>query len=680
MRRPLFAFSTSVLPVLLAGCAHDVTPPSPVTSVEVRISSADLVPGETALATATARLQDGSVATGRAVTWSISPADRAEVNTSGNIRALAPGTVAVRASVGSTTGEATLSIAPGGVLGAAGGVLRTPDQRASLAVPSGALSGQVGVRFELEPAPAADSRLVANSAYRVSASASFAVPAVLTITWDVGDIPGGVAEALHIREQRVNGWTRLPSTLNAAARTVTASVGGPGTFAAFGQGPLARMLDASSDSLGGRVGGAVAGRPAVRLLNVQGEPLRRLPVTFQVRNGSGTLGASSDTTLIVMSDTAGLATVSWTLGRRPGAHTLTAAAGGQQVTISARAIGFLQIVAGEGHSCALSFGGEPWCWGRNHLGQTGVGQISPATGMSPVSASPSLTTITSVSANHTCGLRRDGTALCWGDGRWGQTGQGALKVDSVPRPLGTLHTWRAISASGLHTCAVTPAGNAWCWGFNNYGQLGNGAQEDAGAPQPVSGGLRFSAIATGLIHTCALDLAGAAWCWGDWTSQGSPLPNARLTPAAIGGPAFASITAGRNHACALTSAGTAYCWGANFGGQLGDGTEVGRSVPTPVAGGLSFVQIVAGTNYTCGRTAAGAAWCWGLDVAPFATRSVPNPVPGTLRFVHLAAGGHTCGIADDTTAWCWGSNDFTQLGNNSFVASATPVQVVFPWP
>ncbi|HET9274776.1 MAG TPA: hypothetical protein VFN96_01765, partial [Gemmatimonadales bacterium] len=65
---------------------------------------------------------------------------------------------------------------------------------------------------------------------------------------------------------------------------------------------------------------------------------------------------------------------------------------------------------------------------------------------------------------------------------------------------------------------------------------------------------------------------------------------------------FRTISAGGFHSCGVTTDDRAYCWGYNQFGQLGDGTNVNRMVPTRVAGGLAFRQVSAGSHHTCGVT------------------------------------------------------------------------------
>ena len=54
---------------------------------------------------------------------------------------------------------------------------------------------------------------------------------------------------------------------------------------------------------------------------------------------------------------------------------------------------------------------------------------------------------------------------------------------------------------------------------------------------------------------------------------------------------FERVWAGGPYTCGVNTAGAAYCWGFNRAGELGDGTTVGRLVPTPVEGALRFLGV-----------------------------------------------------------------------------------------
>ena len=261
-----------------------------------------------------------------------------------------------------------------------------------------------------------------------------------------------------------------------------------------------------------------------------------------------------------------------------------------------------------------------------------------------------------------------------------------------------------MSAGGNHTCALTPAGDAYCWGTNDYGEIGDGVAIEVTTrsdprrvrPTPVAGGRRFKAITAGNNHTCAITLEGAAYCWGSnvlgQLANGTVTQTCRhffngdsacsSTPVPVDSDlAFESIDAGANHTCALTSRGRAYCWGVNSVGQLGDGTTVGRTIPTAVAGGLSFQALSGGfLRYTCGLTVSGAIYCWGTGLAagPQAAQAstVPVPVMAGMTFVAFSArSNHTCALGAGGDLSCWGSNQSGQLGDRSFVDRAAAVAV-----
>jgi len=102
----------------------------------------------------------------------------------------------------------------------------------------------------------------------------------------------------------------------------------------------------------------------------------------------------------------------------------------------------------------------------------------------------------------------------------GSSGAGALGT-CVP-----LDDVLQVSAFADHTCAVRRDGTAWCWGYNDDGELGSGDDSDAMNPRPVclQGSHTESdcvplddvaSIELGEKHACARLASGELWCWGD---------------------------------------------------------------------------------------------------------------------------------------------------------------------
>ena len=147
---------------------------------------------------------------------------------------------------------------------------------------------------------------------------------------------------------------------------------------------------------------------------------------------------------------------------------------------------------------------------------------------------------------------------------------------------------------------------------------------------------------------------------------------------------FRQISAGTAHTCGVTTLNKAYCWGANVIGQLGDGTRVDRSTPTPVAGGLKFLRVSAGDDHTCGITTSNRAYCWGGNFTgeigdgqpDVLFRLRPVAVAGTRSWRHVSAGhDHTCGVTTADIPFCWGSNTEGQGGSDGFFHAA-PARVL----
>jgi hypothetical protein len=143
------------------------------------------------------------------------------------------------------------------------------------------------------------------------------------------------------------------------------------------------------------------------------------------------------------------------------------------------------------------------CWGHNGFGQLGVGHYNTL-GDEPGEMGDNLpwfldasTAIDNVNAGeyHTCARFVDGSAMCWGEGGYGQLGIGGTSGVGGSGPpteyvsLGTGKTVAdtitsrnesGIQAGHRHTCALLNDATVKCWGNNFFGQLGQGHTNQLG--------------------------------------------------------------------------------------------------------------------------------------------------------------------------------------------------------
>lgn len=107
---------------------------------------------------------------------------------------------------------------------------------------------------------------------------------------------------------------------------------------------------------------------------------------------------------------------------------------------------------------------------------------------------------TSIATNHehTCGIRTDGTAHCWGYRR----------LDAIPPPD---ERFVAIAPGVGNACGLREDGSLLCWGNIRYS---NGVELPANPGIETSRG-PFAQITSGVSHYCGLRTDGTAECWGD---------------------------------------------------------------------------------------------------------------------------------------------------------------------
>ncbi len=205
----------------------------------------------------------------------------------------------------------------------------------------------------------------------------------------------------------------------------------------------------------------------------------------------------------------------------------------------------------------------------------------------------------------------------------------------------------------------------------------------SGVVQPLPS--PFASVTAGLLHTCGLLDDGTAFCWGSnqFGQLGDGTQSGRTSPVAVAGSVkFAMLSPGGGHTCGISTGGAAFCWGLNLNGQLGDATHSDHASPAPVNATSTWLTLSSGGSYTCGIAADSTAYCWGWngygqlgDSTNFDQPS-PKAVKGGHKFVAISTGSfHTCALASGGQAYCWGSNDYGELGTGNQTASLTPVAV-----
>ncbi len=191
-----------------------------------------------------------------------------------------------------------------------------------------------------------------------------------------------------------------------------------------------------------------------------------------------------------------------------------------------------------------------------------------------------------VGEKHSCALVYDYKDLrnkvyCWGRNDHYQVRNLSVNPQTIPWPQDYHYINDPISLAlgKLHSCVLQADHIVKCWGNGTYGQLGDGnsVDHDAKNPVTVSGLSNVRQIVSGANNVCALLDSGDVYCWGDNINDKLHTAN---TASKLYSPSrvldlsnVKQIAAGENHYCALLADNSVKCWGYNWGYQLGINTR-----------------------------------------------------------------------------------------------------------
>ena len=197
----------------------------------------------------------------------------------------------------------------------------------------------------------------------------------------------------------------------------------------------------------------------------------------------------------------------------------------------------------------------------------------------------------SVGLFHSCGLRADGSIVCWG-----VSGEDERRVEATGLIGSPPGTFSQISAGDLHSCALRQGGTVECWGGmpveDDMPPEAKAVKEAMLAPPEG----RFISVSAGFHFSCGVRTDNSAECWGLIASVSDALtpPDGK----------YLSVSAGGLHACGIRIDQTVVCWGGNQGF---DADFLGQATPPDGP----FEVISAGGYHTCGFRPDGEIRCWG---------------------------------------------------------------------
>ena len=394
---------------------------------------------------------------------------------------------------------------------------------------------------------------------------------------------------------------------------------------------------------------------------------------------------------------------------------------GQTITLSYNGTAYPFVAnyfGGDGNDLTLEWASTKLAaFGSNDSGQLGItGTAAQANRPTQVVASAPIyqKTILSVSAGqaHSLAVCADGTVAAWGSNVNGQLGNGG--TTSSPTPVGVnmggvLRGKKvvAVVAGGQHSLALCSDGTLAAWGDGSYGQIGDGGELVRTSPVLVNSsgalaGKRVISISAGASHSAALCSDGTLVCWGgnlngelgNGTKTNSNIPVAVNLSSALPGRSAVSVSCGQYHTLALLADGAVAAWGLNSSGQLGNNGTASSSVPVlvesgGVLGGRRVIEIVGGGNSSLARCSDGTLAAWGQNESGqlgvnSSTNLFASPQAVVMNGVLMGkmVTGIQLGIrsasvvcADGSMA-SWGAGSLGRLGNNTLSGnSPVPVRV-----
>jgi len=352
------------------------------------------------------------------------------------------------------------------------------------------------------------------------------------------------------------------------------------------------------------------------------------------------------------------------------------------------------VSVGPGFSVALHSDGTLWSWGVNNYAQLGndTAAFNGGAGIAYNNVPVQVVTpfhdwiAVDCAEAYTVAIRANGTLWGWGCKKNVNSASPVLVYS--PEQIGIDSNFVSVSAGYNFYAAIKADGTLWTWGANNHGQLGRvDSTEWVETPIQVGLSANWKQISCGTGHSVALDSAGHMYFWGQ-RSWGPNSGTIQYTPVMCDSYLYQYVCAGNGTSAAIQANGSLWVWGFNYGGYLGFGDVMDRSVPTQLGIDFDWSKIYTGSSYFLGLKNDKTLWGWGYNGdgqfgnGSFDNITAPSPIslngatydqvavvsgPCFFEGPSLPFGYHTlCVTANQLSICAAGLNLWGYLGTGNF--------------
>jgi uncharacterized repeat protein (TIGR02543 family) len=306
----------------------------------------------------------------------------------------------------------------------------------------------------------------------------------------------------------------------------------------------------------------------------------------------------------------------------------------------------------------------------------------------------------SSSRDFSLAITNSGKLYAWGLNESGQLGDGSVISRNRPTLIAFSglqigETIQSVSAGTSHSLALTTNGRVYAWGRNSNRELGDGTTINKTIPTLISfpnfqSGETIQSVSAGSSHSLALTTHGNVFSWGkndrfqigDGTTINKAIPTLVSFNSLQNEETINNINAGHDYSLTVTTNGRVFAWGWNALGQLGDGTDINKSVPTLIAftgfqSGETIQSVNSGYSHAIAVTTNGRVYVWGNNER----RPILIVFDGleTEERIQSVSGGfsHSIAVTTNGRVYVWGDNSNRQLGDGTTTNRTIPTHITF---